>query len=276
MQYFKIIASEFLHVFGALWLVVEATSFFISNEASMKVRSFWWLFLALGFLISASRLIPKRQFQFKLNNRDITIELVIGDIFKQKGPIIVGSNTAFVTSNEIIAPSSIQGLFSSKYFANVRAITDQIKSQVGEGTQPLGTTVAVRSSEKTGYFCAVAEVNDARVAKSNIENIRVSLAELWNYLSSNAEKEILNIPIIGSGFSRVSASREELAKEIIRSFIASTSDHTFCDGIRLVVHPHDIKKYNINIERLVKFIEYSCIYSIIPPGLGGAVGTAES
>jgi Thoeris protein ThsA, Macro domain len=276
MKNFQIIISELLHVFGALYFLVEVTDYFGGNDTSLKIKSYWWLFLVLGLVISFIRLKPKKRFLFKLNDRDITIEFVIGDVFKQPGPIIVGSNTRFIASSDVISPSSIQGIFSKKYFSNPRTISDQIKSQIGDGLQPLGTTVAVRSSNKTGYFCAIADVNERGVAKSSFENIRVSLAELWNYLSSNAEKDVLNIPILGSGFSRVSASREELAKEIIRSFIASTSDHTFCDGIRLVVRKDDIKKYNINVEQLVEFIKYSCLYSIVPPASGVLVGTAET
>ena len=276
MKYFKIIASELLHVFGALWLIVEAVSFFMNEQAAEKVKSYWWLFLVVGIVISVIRLIPKRRFNFKLTGRDIIIELVIGDIFKEKGPVIVGSNTDFITSNDIISPNSVQGLFTSKYFTDRRVIDEQIKSQVGDGPHPIGTTVTIRASNKIAYFVAIAEMNDAGVAKSNLENIRLALGELWNYLSSKGEKDILNVPILGSGYSRVSSPREMLAKEIIKSFVASTIDHTFCDGLRLVIHKKDISKYNMDIENLIQFIEYTCKHSLI--GIGSAesmIGTAE-
>lgn len=52
MKHFKVLASHLLYVFGALWLIVEAISFFISSEASGKVKSFWWLFLLAGLVIA--------------------------------------------------------------------------------------------------------------------------------------------------------------------------------------------------------------------------------
>ncbi len=263
MKFLKITISEFLHVFGMLWLIVEATSFFVTDEAAGSVKGYWRGFLLVGILIVIFRLIPKKRFSFKLDGKDITMELVSGDIFKQKGPIVVGSNTTFVTSLDVISERSIQGIFTKKYYTNHQALNDVIQGQISGDKQEFGTTVTVRANERTGYFCALADVNENGVAQSNIENIRVSLAELWNYLGSNGEKDVLNVPILGSGFSRVSATREELFQEIVKSFIASTSEHTFCDGLRIVIHPDDIKKNNIDLLELASFLEYSCKYSIV-------------
>ena len=275
MEYLKIIASELLRVFGALWLLIEATSYFISSEASQKVKEFWWLFLIVGIVISILRLIPKRRFSFVVDDRDVTVELVVGDIFKEDGPVVIGSNTSFVTSPEIISPKSVQGLFCNKYFpSSIQPVNDQIKSQVQSFPCDFGTTVTVRGSSKVGYFCAIAEVNDSGVAKSNIENLRISLGGLWGYLSDHSEKDIINIPILGSGFSRIPIKREVLVREILLSFFAAISESTFCDGIRVVIHPADVKKYSIDIQELARFFEYSCKYSISQPA-GSGSGVAE-
>ncbi len=274
MKYLKIIGSELLHVFGALWLLVEATSFFGSIEASNRIKEFWCVFLLAGIAISFYRLIPKRKFSFIVEGRDTTVELVVGDIFKQTGPIIVGSNTSFITDAGTISPSSIQGLFCDKYFPSIQPVNDQLNAQIQNRPCEFGTTITIRGSLKIGYFCAIAEVNDSGVARSNIENLRISLGGLWSYLSENAEKDIINIPILGSGFSRISAKREELVRELLLSFFAALSQNTFCDGIRIVIHPNDIKKYNIDIYELARFFEYSCKYSLSEPE-GNGIGVAE-
>lgn len=275
MRFFKVAISEFLHVFGLLWLVIEATSFFVSSAAADKAKGFWWLFLLIGLFLCVYRLMPKKRFSYKLDGKDITIELVSGDIFKESGPIIVGSNTSFITSPEIISPNSIQGIFTSKYFSNHQAMLAQIQGQIEDSDSQFGKTVTVRANKRIGYFCALAEINEHGVAKSDLEKVRVSLGELWNYLGTNGEKAIINVPILGSGFSRVSATREDLFQEIVKSFIASTAEHTFCDGLRIVVHPSDIKKNNINLTELNKFLEYSCKYSLIESASQGS-GSAES
>ncbi len=263
MKTIKIIGSELLHIFGVLWLLVEATSYFVNEKTSIEIKSFWWVFLIIGFIIAIIRLLPKRRFSFIVDDRDITVELVIGDIFKEKGTIVVGSNTGFITNSEIISSKSIQGVFCSKYFPSIQPVNDQITSQIQSTPCEFGTTVTVRGSSKTGYFCAIAEVNASGIAKSNIENLRVSLVGLWSYLSENAEKDIINLPILGSGFSRITARREELVKELLLSFFAAISQNTFCDGIRVVINPSDIKTFNIDVNELARYFEYSCKYSLI-------------
>ena len=267
MKFLKITTSELLHVFGLLWLVVEAMSFFVTEEAANLIKSYWWVFLLAGIAIVISRLIPKKRFSFKLDGKDITIELISGDIFKQKGPIVVGVNTDFVTSPKVISKRSIQGIFTKKYCTDYAALETAIRGQITPGRQKFGTTVTIRTNKRVGYFCALADMNKNDVALSNIGNIRVSLAALWNYLSSNSEKDTLNVPILGSGFARVSATREELFQEIVKSFIASTiastSKHTFCDGLRIVIHPSDVKKNSIDLLKLASFLEYNCKYSLV-------------
>ena len=65
MHFFKIVISEFLHVFGLLWLVVEATRFFATPEAAEKAKSYWWVFLIIGIVLCFYRIIPKKRFSFK-------------------------------------------------------------------------------------------------------------------------------------------------------------------------------------------------------------------
>ena len=276
MHNFGIILSNLLRVFGALWIILEATTFFVGAELSNDLRSFWWVFLLIGLGVSGYNLYPKRRYKFKITDRDITVELVIGDIFKQDGPIIVGCNDGLVTSKDVISDNSIQGKFAEKYLSSSLDLRENLKGSNSDGKVPIGTTITVQGNGKMGYFCAIAEINSSGICKSNLENIRVSLAELWNYLGTHGEKAIFNIPVLGSGFSRVPISRQDLSKEIIGSFVASTRENTFCDGLRLVIHPSDIRKFNIDIPDIVKFIEYSCLHSFVSASSNGPRGKPES
>lgn len=271
----KTFISSILSVFGALWLIVEIVGFFSSDKNAENIRSFWWAFLIAGLVISVYKIWPKKRFYYLVDGRDISIELVIGDIFRQNGPIIIGSNTRFETSPILISANSVQGLFASKYCSDVRSINDQVNAQQPNFPVEFGTTVTVRGNDKVGYFCAIAEMNDAGVARSNMENLRASLGGLWVYLSENAEKSILNVPVLGSGFSRISEPREEIIQEIVLSFIAAINDSSFCEGIRIVVHPNDVKKYGMNIEKITKFLEHHCQYVPKKPS-GVNIGSAES
>jgi len=258
MNKFKIIVSTVLQVFGSLWIIVETISFF-SNEASEKFKTFWWIFVIIGGLIILYRLYPKKRFQYKIKNRDIGIELVIGDIFKEKGSMIVGFNKGHIVDSDIIDINSIQGVFMKKYFNKNTDILHQISS---DRKVNIGDTYTISAKDKTAYFCVISELNGNGIAKSSIEDIRMGLSFLWVYLRDNASKTIIDIPILGSGFSRVNQSREELLQEIVLSFLASLNEHTYCDGLRIVIYPSDIKKFNIDIEEIKNFIAYNCKYAI--------------
>lgn len=275
MDKIKTIISTILSVFGALWLVVEIVDYFGSAESAEIIRSLWWVFLLAAIIIIIYKLWPKKRFSYLVDGRDISVELVVGDIFKEKGPIIVGSNTSFETSPTIISNTSIQGLFSSKYFSDIRSINDQVSSQQPNRPVDFGTTVAIRGQDRVAYFCAIAELNEAGVARSNMENLRASLGGLWVYLSENGEKSVLNVPVLGSGFSRITEPREEIIQEIALSFLAAITESSFCEGIRIVVHPKDVKKYGLNIDKITKFLEHQSRYAPKKPS-PASVGSAEN
>lgn len=269
------ILGTLLSVFGALWLIVEVTSFFAEEENATRIQGYWYVFLTVGVAISVVRLWPKNRFCFLVYDRDVSVEITVGDIFKQDGPIVIGSNTRFETNPAYIAENSIQGKFVSQCCSDLKSVNQQIESQTSTLPVNFGTTVTVRGKSRIGYFCAVAEMNQSGIAGSTLENLRLALGGLWAYVSESAEKSIINVPILGSGYSRVSASREELVREIVLSFMAAIAEKTFCDGIRIVVHSKDLRKYNIEIEELAKFIEYNCRYAISRPHVQGG-GTEES
>src|SRR5208337_635873 len=100
---------------------LEIASFFLGNSPIIdKLRDFWFLFLIAGIVIAIFLCKPKLTYGCKLCNRDIHIELVIGDLFKCDGALIIGSNTTFDTkiSRELISEKSIQGQFTRKYYGD--------------------------------------------------------------------------------------------------------------------------------------------------------------
>jgi hypothetical protein len=264
-KYFKIILSELLHVFGALWLSVNILSFYGNVDLSIKIKSLWWVFLLIGIIIIIIRLVPKKKFKFPISERDCRVEVVIGDLFKQEGSIIAGTNTSFEVDPQIISPKSIQGQFCEKYYKDTTALKSLINSKFTSFPVDFGTTLKIKGTGKTGYFCALAKLNSSNVAISNFQNLQISLGGLWDYLSSNSEKETINIPIIGSGFSRLKEKREVIAKEIIRSFIASISDNCFCDCLRIIISPSDIKSHTFDIEEFLKFVGYATQFASLKP-----------
>ena len=274
MKTVRILVAVILEVFGALWLIVEITNYFVGSEVAKNIKDLWFLFLAAGVVISVIRLWPKRTYSFLIKDRDVEVKLIIGDIFKQEGPIVVGCNTTFDTSERIINAKSIQGQFTTKYFSSPAAIDRQIAAQIENIPCDIGTTATVEGESVTAYFCAISELNDSGSAQSTMQDLQKALGSLWHYLATSAEKSVINVPILGSGFSRISATRQDLFREIVLSFFAAISESTFCDEFRIIVYPKDIRKYDIDVSDLVKFLDHNCKYAISQPNTAG-LGTAD-
>lgn len=233
----------------------------------------WWLFLIISITYSTIRVWPRKRFSYLISGRDISVELVIGDIFDEEGPVVVGSTVSFETSHELISGNSIQGQFTHKYCRDEQDVADQVANTIGRGIHSIGTTTAIKSNKKTGYFCAIARFNDNGVAFGTLGDITNALPALWNYIATKALKEIINVPILGSGLARAPAKREELFKMIVQSFVAATSEISLCDGIRIVVRQKDLEHFNIDEMR--DFLKYTCRYSMVEQRPSSAGTSAE-
>ena len=82
---------------------------------------------------------------------------------------------------------------------------------------------------------------------------RLSLNELWVYLSESASKEDFIIPLIGTGNGRLEMSREEVFKEIVLSFITSLSSKNYADSLTICIHPTDLKRHDLDLVELAAF-----------------------
>jgi hypothetical protein len=273
------ILEAFLAAFGSLWLLVEIITYFSETSRIPELLSgSWYLFLLAGLLIVVVQHIPTLSYGCKLNNRDTYIELVIGDLFKYEGDLIIGSNTTFDTriSHDLISEKSIQGQFTKKYYGDgskldkeiiteLQEITPEILSEKRIGNNkkyPIGTVVKLNPEVgRTAYMVAIAHINEYGTARGTIEELMQALPCLWTFISRRGLKGKIVMPIIGSGFARLSVPREKIVHEILKSFVAACSESTFCDRLTIVINPYDIDNNEINMDELEKYLYHTCKYA---------------
>ena len=283
--------TALLSSFGALWLVVEMVAFFAPQSGAADVlRSLWWLFALVGILGAVSACRPQLSVAHKLDGRDITIEIVIGDIFGLPGALVVGTNTTFDTrvSRELISDRSIQGRFTKLYYGDETQLDVELDAALGpvpyqdlgeprkgkSKRYPMGTAVRLNPRERTAYFLAIADLNENGVATSTFDDVRDSLAELWFCVGSRGSKEPLLMPVLGTGFSRLSQPRELVVREIVKSFVAACSERTFIDRLTIVLAPQDVLEHQISLASLGDFVRHVCTYTEFADASSRAVGTA--
>ncbi len=281
--------TTLLSSFGALWLFVEIPAFYFQATAFPEwLRNKWWLFAMSGVVIAIIRCRPQTAVVHKLNGRDVTVKIAVGDVFSFDGAVIVGSNTTFDTrvSAKLIAENSVQGTFTKRYFTDESQLDNEIAAglaavqaqqlpgqrQGKSQRYPIGTVVRLNPKGRTAYFVAIADINEHGVAEGSFEKLKVSLAELWVYVGSRGLKEHLVMPALGTGFSRLPQKREVVVREIVRSFVAACSEHVFADRLTIVLSPRDVAEHQISLDELGSFLKHVCFYTEFSGGSHQAVG----
>lgn len=285
--------STLLSSFGALWLCVEISDrFFKKTNLPTIISNLWWLFFLSGVITAIWLCRPILRVTEKLKNRDVDIEIVIGDLLSLDGAIVVGSNTTFDTrvSRELISEKSVQGQFTKKYYggelqldAELNAALIGIASEdlhghrVGKTKRyPLGTVVRLNPKNHTAYFVAIAHINEHGVASGTFEGLKEALGQLWLFVGQRGLKEPLLVPVLGSGFTRLAPPRQVIVQEIIKSFVAACSEHTFCEKLTIVLAENDVIKHHIQLGTLHDYLHHICIYTEFASNTGGRLGTPIS
>lgn len=281
--------TAILSAFGTLWLLVEITAFFFQTTTVPDwLRDHWWLFAILGVGIAAARCWPKTSVAYNLNGRDVSVEIAVGDVFTFTGALVIGSNTTFDTrvSPTLIAANSVQGKFTKMYYSDEAQLDSElaaglvgVRSEQLQGQRqgkavryPIGTTVRLNPKGRRAYFVAIADINEHGVAEGSFEKLRVALAELWVHVGSRGLKEPLIMPVLGTGFTRLSQTRAEVVREIVKSFVAACSERVFVDRLTIVISPTDMTKHRLSLDELGAFLNHMCIYTDFSGGSRNAAG----
>ena len=289
---FKIFGALVLQAFGVLLLVTEIC-LTVFPEFVPQVREYWWIFLLFGAAVGLWRAWPRFVVQFEITGTDASIAIRVGDLFEQDGAIVVPAPTSFETAinDGTIDVKSVQGQYTNQFCDSFENLNQQIEMAL-EGIEfterdvadkpfgsrkkyPVGTIAPVMCREKKAYFVAIATLNAHRIASATLNDLLDALPALWENIRTRGGMEPISVPVLGSGFSRLNAKREELVREIVKSFVAATHAGRFCERLTIVISPKDFQERKINLESLSRFLEQECQYgNTMRPTNSGTSGTA--
>ena len=270
-------------VAGGYFLLYKMAALFLENTLIHQILGqLWWLGFLLGVTWALWMCKPRTSITHMLSGRDVTLEIAVGDVLSFSGDLVVGSNTTFDTkvSKSLISKESVQGQFLARYYANDNDTLDgEIRHQLGDLSAEelagdrvgkskryeLGTVVQVhpdrRDLNRRAYLLAIADINERGVARGDFEGLKRALAELWVYIGAHGAISPLVAPVLGTGFSRLSVKREEVVREMFRSFVAACSDGVFTRRFTVVLGWQDVVEHKISIEELGLFVRHICLYA---------------
>lgn len=261
-----------------LWLAVEISAFF-STGFSSGVKAYWWAFALVGLTFGLYRAWPGLIVSQTVQGTDCTICVRVCDILKlREVALVVGTNTTFDTdlSDGTISPGSVQGQITTKLVASSiqlgrdiahsldqTAATDVPRDEKPYGNSkryPIGTVAVVDVGTRRIYFAAIATLNAHRVAHATRRDIADALPRIWEHIRERGGIDPIACPVLGSGFSRLDATREELVREIIRSFVPAARAGMFCRGLTIAISPRDFRDGYVNINDVGQFLAHECRY----------------
>jgi len=284
------VAESVLGAFGILWLLVESTAFF-SQAFADAIRPYWWVFPVLAIPIGLYRGRPRLAVTARVAGTDSHVEIRVGDVFSHGGAVIIGSNTTFDTSMEddVISPRSVQGQFTREHGPSVEELdraldaalqgvvsTERTTADKPYGKReeyPFGTVACVECGGRRAYFLAIARLNEHKTALGSLQDVLDSLPRLWEFLRTRGDLEPVCCPILGSGYSRVNATREALIREIVRSYVAAATFGPFCERLVIAISRLDLQKGEIDLGGLGRFIEHECLYAVAPKTRSAPTGS---
>ena len=265
--------GKFFAVMGILYLCVDlADSFSIYKKDQYSYFGLIFLVvLALLYVLSTRR--PLSRVSYKIPQKDFVVEVLIGDLFKIPGEVVISTSSTFDTdmASGLIAASSLQGQLATNYF---NGQTTEIDRQIEVSLEreqftinekrpgkkreyPIGTVARVSAHSKNFYHVAMSHMEENKNAQSNLKMIDEALEKLWVNLASKAELGDIVMPLMGTGRGRVSYPRKKMIERIAQSFTDAASERAFSNKLIIVVRPEDASKFSLNLFQVRDYLGQS-------------------
>ncbi|MCG8918592.1 DUF6430 domain-containing protein [Actinokineospora sp. PR83] len=259
----KILLRDALATFGVIGGSLQVYDILTPNANYQPAL----MVLALGVTpvaVGLHRAWPRLSLVRHLERPNVSIQVLVGDLFEQKTHIVVGFTDTFdtdISDARIIHPNSIQAQFQRKFYPNTCDLDEELNNTLlwtrsesyatnkilGKSERfPIGTTVALQKDNRIILCVAYARMDDRMVARASVDEIWHSLAKLWDSIDIHARREPVSMAIIGSQLAKVdSLDRASLIRLITLSFVARSRSSPVTNQLNIIIHPSDIEEVDM-------------------------------
>ncbi|WP_157053751.1 macro domain-containing protein [Schleiferilactobacillus perolens] len=264
----KTLRRSFVKVLSGISLILSLTLVFI--DIPKKVRfDLGMIFLAgLGILYIAMLIRANLQRSIVLKFGNTTVEVSLGDLFKQNDLKVVSFNEYFddVVDDKIIAKNSINGKYlSSLSSSQLEDVRDKLQNapRLAEKGVQVGTNFYRKEGKKKQYrlgtivvlpddYLATAAskfTSDNKAVVTMSEYISF-LMNFWDEVDRVYNGRSVSIPVFGSGMLRFrggydNVSDQDLLQIILWTFKVSKIKFTYPARLHVVVYKQKSAKYNL-------------------------------
>ena len=255
-----------LTAFGFVWLIIEPTTTLL-----VKIDLSYWQLWFLAGIVGIPYLIYdgiavsgyfRKSVTIKSNMADTTISIAFGDFFKMKGFKAVGVNDFFdsLVDNRHISQKSLHGLMLLTYWNDNTLIWDEQVSKSLKGLEakhenrltgknlryPIGATAHTVAKSENFLCTAISHTDiDTLETRSTSIDIQLAMRNLLAKARSVCANETLNIPLIGSGLSRVGVKSNILLELILLSIFQETKIKKITSKIQIILPVDRVDEFNL-------------------------------
>jgi hypothetical protein len=257
----RVVAANFLMAFGVVSGVIEFLAVIFRSFPPHPAIAFG-ISLAVCATWGVLRAYPRFHLRHRLKTPDVTISIVVGDLFAQGTHLAVGFSDTFDTSvagDRIIHSASVQGqLLHRIYDSNHRRLDKELGAALAAvppvrtesradkpygklARYPGGTVAVLGEPQRLIFAVAYGSMGNDLLVRAPVENLWYCFHQLWDAVYRNGQRGALSIPLMASGLARVeSLDRENLLRLIVLSFLAYSRLRLICHDFRVVIRPEDL------------------------------------
>jgi len=245
-------------IIGMLFTIIKMLEYFsvIPDPLPIKNSIFFLLLIGLALVVAIIWSRPRLKLSSQINGKDMKISLQIGNILLRAGDVVVATNSTFDTTYEgdFISRKSLQAQLVKKEYSALEHINYDIeKSLEGMSYEELPN----RSTKTKRYpIGTIAKLNHS-------SNLYVALQELWSFLATNGHMTDLYIPLLGSGLTGIDLPREQIAKDIIFSFVNFSNSTKILNSLTICFHPKDVIDYEMDVTDIHDYLNYLCRFGSV-------------
>jgi len=252
--------KSYLVILGTIGVFTSFLTIFITikDECKLATGIVFLVLIITIFIYLLYRANHSDKIQISVNG--LKVSIFYGDLFNSEGLKLIPFNEYFDTlvDNKIIAEKSLNGKFIKRNYPTILNLDSQIeialngkpfesnnRRKAGKSKKyELGTTIEVENSFVLTAFTHIDDENRAYLSKGEY---LFFLDNLWKEINRIYAQRDINIPLLGSGISRIGSDLklQDYLEQILNSLKLSNLDNAYNTQINIVLH--ESVKEHINL-----------------------------
>ena len=252
---------------GTLWIPIEAYEGITNADVKLPYWGFIvaCLFLSSGYFLDDGLRINgflRKTIILKSNSFDTTITVMFGDVFDQDGWKAIPVNNFFdgTVDDVLISHSSLHGKVIDRFWSGdgdawysevdselTNIPFDEVQRPRGNTKKyPIGTSAAIISGTQRFLFVVLGQTDISdNTTLATSDSLICAVRGMLKRARSVCAGRPLNVPLMGSGLSRVGIKSAILVDIILAAIFEETKKAKITDSI-VIVLPNE-KQHEINL-----------------------------